>query len=415
MNYLKIENDGLIQTEDLTLIGSSTKRNQSGKIGMFGSGWKYALAYLFRNGLKPIIYSGKERFNLDTNIKLHRDNPVEIITVNGTETSLTTEMGLKWTGWMALREIISNAIDEGGFKIETVQCIDPNAINHVATHNKSIVLIPVNDEISQIMMQYERYFAFNRKPTYANEFGRIFIKGKNSSDKYVNAYRKGIRCYDDHVAGFFDFDCADVNINESRLASWSAVKMEIERFLADDNLPTDIMRRFLQPQYKGYLPLIEGDSSAWLHDDVGISKETIERHIGTLTDAGMKFLPFAMAKFAGDLARLEADMFIPMTWYRHCVRKGIISSDFTGNDQYQFMETGASFADEVAYHMSAFNVDIKVKYGACSVAMAYDEQSEKQPFVVVDLETYKDESPAIIAASIIAAVLPSTYFLTKMI
>ena len=44
MNYLMIENKGVLDTEALVLIGASTKRDEEGKIGFFGSGNKYALA-----------------------------------------------------------------------------------------------------------------------------------------------------------------------------------------------------------------------------------------------------------------------------------------------------------------------------------------------------------------------------------
>lgn len=45
INYLKIQNRGLITVEDLKFIGSSTKRGKNNKIGQFGSGWKFALAW----------------------------------------------------------------------------------------------------------------------------------------------------------------------------------------------------------------------------------------------------------------------------------------------------------------------------------------------------------------------------------
>lgn len=49
MNYLKISNKGLLDVEALTLLGASSKRGDNTKIGMFGSGNKFSLAYLLRN------------------------------------------------------------------------------------------------------------------------------------------------------------------------------------------------------------------------------------------------------------------------------------------------------------------------------------------------------------------------------
>lgn len=171
MNYLRISNDGLICPEDLILIGSSTKREQTDKIGMFGSGWKYALSWLLRNDCQPKIFSGNSEIVIDINIKLHRNNPVNVITVNGQESSLTTQMGPKWTGWMALREVISNAIDEGGNTLNTVW--NPE---FAGVEGQTVIYIPMNAELSEVMMKYDMYFSFNRKANYEFEYGRIFVK-----------------------------------------------------------------------------------------------------------------------------------------------------------------------------------------------------------------------------------------------
>ena len=154
-NYLVISNNGLIEKEDLFLIGSSTKRNQSGKIGMFGSGWKYALSWLIRNDVSPKIFSGLKEIKVDYTVVLHRDNPVKVITVDGEKTSITTSMGPKWNGWMALREIVSNAIDEGGFNMTTI--LNPKELNNL-DENSTVIYIPINFELSEVLRNFNNYF-----------------------------------------------------------------------------------------------------------------------------------------------------------------------------------------------------------------------------------------------------------------
>ena len=57
-NYILIQNDGEIEINSFELIGASTKRGEPGKIGFFGSGLKYSIAYMMRNGIDFKVFSG---------------------------------------------------------------------------------------------------------------------------------------------------------------------------------------------------------------------------------------------------------------------------------------------------------------------------------------------------------------------
>ena len=48
MKYLKIQNKGELDIRLVALMGGSTKTNDRYKIGKFGTGLKYTLAFLFR-------------------------------------------------------------------------------------------------------------------------------------------------------------------------------------------------------------------------------------------------------------------------------------------------------------------------------------------------------------------------------
>ena len=111
--YLVIQNQGILEPAALTLVGASTKADDDSKIGMFGSGNKYALAYLLRNGYDIHVMAGNEEMKIETVERSLRGNVFNVIRINGEETSITTSMGKDWTLWQSIREFFSNAIDEG--------------------------------------------------------------------------------------------------------------------------------------------------------------------------------------------------------------------------------------------------------------------------------------------------------------
>ncbi len=96
----------------------SAKEDTSTAIGQFGSGLKYALAVLLRTGHEvEIVTRDNENetiYTFDSKTKFFRDKEFQIVTCNGKELGITTDMGKHWELWMAYRELVSNTMDEGG-------------------------------------------------------------------------------------------------------------------------------------------------------------------------------------------------------------------------------------------------------------------------------------------------------------
>ena len=107
------KNEGILDINSIITFGVSVKEKESA-IGFFGTGLKYAIAVLLRNGCNISIKSGKEVYNFGTEELIVRGKSFPVITMNGDQLSFTTEYGKTWELWQAARELYSNCLDENG-------------------------------------------------------------------------------------------------------------------------------------------------------------------------------------------------------------------------------------------------------------------------------------------------------------
>lgn len=87
---------------------------EDGAIGQFGTGLKYAIAAILRGHGQITCESEGNHFKFDTRRERIRNRDVDIVTMNGEDLSFNTSLGKNWQPWMAFRELICNAWDEGG-------------------------------------------------------------------------------------------------------------------------------------------------------------------------------------------------------------------------------------------------------------------------------------------------------------
>ena len=237
-NYILFRNDGEIDPNALKLLGASTKRNDSSKIGFFGSGLKYALAYLLRKGVETRIFSGNTEIKLSTKRSQFRDQSFDVICVNGSETSLTTSMGIDWKGWFAVREIYCNAIDEGGCSILTIEA-DSNNLNTEIGETR--IYVEETQELAEVMSNFSYYFAVKREAIYTDGHLRV-LRGIGSN---ANLYRKGIRCSDMRFRSLFDYDFKNIQINESRVIPYTWIATDIIAKSLKECIDKEIIRKLL--------------------------------------------------------------------------------------------------------------------------------------------------------------------------
>jgi hypothetical protein len=143
------KNKGLIDEKSITTFGVSSKENSSA-IGYFGTGLKYAIAILLREGCEVKIHIGKKVLNFGVKEEKIRVNDFTIVTMNDTLLSFTTELGKNWKLWQAFRELYCNCTDENGeiyesnnaecAEDETMVCVAGGAFTNIYNNRDEIIL-----------------------------------------------------------------------------------------------------------------------------------------------------------------------------------------------------------------------------------------------------------------------------------
>lgn len=110
-------NKGVIDPRSITTFGVSSKENP-GAIGFFGTGLKYAIAILLREGCHIDIYAGPRKLEFGLKRDKIRVDEFDIVTMNKKRLGFTTELGKTWEVWQAFRELYCNCKDEGGEMFE---------------------------------------------------------------------------------------------------------------------------------------------------------------------------------------------------------------------------------------------------------------------------------------------------------
>ena len=204
--YLKISNRGEMDPQALTLLGASSKRGDNAKIGMFGSGNKYAIAYLLRNKIGLDIYSGEKQIVVHTEKEYFRENSFEVIYIDNQKTSITTDSGPQWVLWKAIREIYSNAIDEGLVSMGIVSSIQPIS-------GETHFYVELTDEVRHLHDNFSRYFAIDKQTLFSLGGNKIYKKEHQEGI----VFRKGIRCVEGLDQMLFEYDVEGIDLTEDRV------------------------------------------------------------------------------------------------------------------------------------------------------------------------------------------------------
>lgn len=209
--YIKIQSKGEIEEKAFTLLGNSTKRGKEGQIGYFGSGLKYSISALLRNGIPFVVFSGDQELNFTVESEKFRGEDFQVITLNGKQTSFTTKMGGDdWdTPFAPLREIYSNALDEDQDAIlDVTELTEPKK-------GYTTFYILATDAVADFYSQHQKYFCIkNPNVLHANDHGAIYP----SNNRELILFRSGIRCTKEiKTTTEFNYNSHLFRINESRV------------------------------------------------------------------------------------------------------------------------------------------------------------------------------------------------------
>lgn len=204
MKYLKIKNNGVLDIRLVALMGGTTKANDEYKIGQFGTGLKYTLAYLIRNNIDFHIYADGEKVDIKTETENIRGEVFNIICINGNRTSITDRMGQEWSAWMIIRELWCNALDEGGAEKEITE-------THGPTPGSTIFYIQLTQEFNKVLQNWNNYFVHNVQPLCDDSCTAVYPGGNA-----LRIYKNGVLIKEKNQPAVFSYDLKYAAINEMR-------------------------------------------------------------------------------------------------------------------------------------------------------------------------------------------------------
>ena len=210
MKHLKIKNKGIVDLALMRLIGASTKKEDVNKIGQFGTGLKYALSYLLRNGNNFKVFVGEEEVRFEAKEVKIVNKTIQEIYFNDQSMNITTEYGYQWTAWEIIRELWCNAIDEEDASKDIID--GRSTIN--GEEGFTTFYIELTQDIQEVVDSWDKYF-ITRDALYSDDKIAIF---KNNDEKdELKIYKNHVLVDDNkHFVSLFHYDLKSCDLNELR-------------------------------------------------------------------------------------------------------------------------------------------------------------------------------------------------------
>lgn len=258
---------------DLTTMGGSEKLGDETKIGAFCTGLKYSLALFLRHDVKfeafvkgntyiggkdrdyseiftPYVYyqedeltgKNKELIGIDVSRdfqsfnSLHCEDIFEVEVEEKLETGVSLHLGWNWQLWMALREIYSNMLDEGGYYTEDLPTVKYGTVISLGF-----------EEGSEFDMLWNSRHNYINEDEWEYEIDYSIRAKHNPTDKWLKIYKQNILVYEKRDCfSEFSYLVPNAEIDERRmLVNVSGIKTSIRGAIVGSN-NKDFLRQIIK-------------------------------------------------------------------------------------------------------------------------------------------------------------------------
>lgn len=209
--FVIFENPGEIDIRLISSFGVNVKEKDS-PIGYFGTGMKYALAILMREGAAVDVVIGEKVHKVGIVKETIRGREFSFITLGGETLNFTTELGKDWDFWTSYRELYTNCIDEDG-SVYTAEAYTPQ--------RETTKIVVAYDDFLEIHSNKKNYF-LQTKLLWEGDDVSIH-EGENTA-----VFFQKIRVLDlpDDSKSLFSYDLKSTELTEDRTIknTWSTLR-----------------------------------------------------------------------------------------------------------------------------------------------------------------------------------------------
>lgn len=276
---LSFANPGELDPRLIATFGANVKASSSA-IGFFGTGLKYAIAVTLRLGGKIEIWSGQTQYNFGIDHTVIRGKDFSFVTMDKQPLGFTLELGKTWEPWMAYRELVCNARDEGGgVQTGSIQPED----GKVTILVDCPAIDQAHEKCSDIFLQ--------TKPLWANELCEIHEGGGHA------VYYRGVRVHQTQEHCHFTYNLLEhTDLTEDRTLRYVWQLSPKCRNAIAECTSHDIIRQAVLSKEKTFEHTFDYSEHSLGHDFVQIVDRLAQNNTGGINLSARKAVKALLLK-----------------------------------------------------------------------------------------------------------------------